>query len=193
MSNKIITISREFGSGGHFIGEEVAKKLGIPFYDKQILGEIARKTGFSEEFIEKQGEYAPSKNIFSYAFVGRDAAGSSLSDKIYAAQAEIIRKLAKEESFVIIGRCADYILRDEPEAYHIFIHGEPEIKQKRIERIYEKDAKEAQKLMRDMDKKRRTHYNYYTEQEWGEAKNYTMTLNSSKLGYDRCIQIIASI
>ena len=107
--SKIITISREFGSGGHFIGENVAKKLGITFYDSQILEKIAEETGFSKKIIEDQGEYSPSKSIFSYAFVGRDATGSSISDKIYNAQSEIIRELAKKESFVIIGRCADKI------------------------------------------------------------------------------------
>lgn len=190
---QIITISREFGSGGHAIGEEVAKRLGIPFYDSQILERIAEKTGFSKEFIEKQGEYSPSGSLFSYGFVGRDAAGSSLSDKIYAVQEKCILELAQKESFVIIGRCADHILRECEEARHVFIYGNPEEKQKRIEKIYEKTPKQAQRMMQQMDKKRRLHYNYYTEQEWGNRKNYTMTLNSSVLGYEKCIQLIMAM
>lgn len=191
--SKIITISREFGSGGHFIGENVAKKLGITFYDSQILEKIAEETGFSKKIIEDQGEYSPSKSIFSYAFVGRDAAGSSISDKIYNVQSAIIKELAEKESFVIIGRCADYILRDNPEAVHIFIHGEESVKKERIMKLYNKTEKEAVSMMRDMDKKRKMHYNYYTEGEWGKATNYTMTLNSSKLGYDKCIDIISEL
>ena len=117
MKQTIITISREFGSGGHFIGEEVSKRLGIPFYDKNIIQQIAEKTGFSEDFVKEQSEYAPSKNMFAYAFVGRDHTGSSLSDRVYAAQTQVIRNLAEKGSCIIIGRCADYILKDRPDTY----------------------------------------------------------------------------
>ena len=120
MKKTIITISREFGSGGHFIGEEVAKRMNIPYYDKDIIFQIAEKTGYSESFIQEQSEYAPSKNLFAYAFVGRDRTGSSLSDQVYAAQTQVIRDLAQKGSCVIIGRCADYILKDDPDAYHIW-------------------------------------------------------------------------
>ena len=161
--------------------------------NSQILEKIAEETGFSKKIIEDQGEYSPSKSIFSYAFVGRDATGSSISDKIYNAQSEIIRELAKKESFVIIGRCADYILRDNPDAVHIFIHGDEAVKKERIMKLYNKTEKEAVDMMRDMDKKRKMHYNYYTEGEWGKATNYTMTLNSSKLGFDKCIDIISEL
>lgn len=190
---KIITISREFGSGGHFIGEQVARQLGITFYDKQILDQIAQETGFSKEFIEKQGEYAPSKGIFSYGFVGRDSTGSSVSDKIYHVQEKLIRELAEKEDCVIIGRCADYVLRDRSEARHIFICGNTEEKQARIEKIYGKTPKEALRMMQDMDKKRKLHYNYYTDQEWGSIKNYSLTCNSSVLGYEKCVRIIAAL
>ena len=101
MKQTIITISREFGSGGHFIGEEVSKRLGIPFYDKNIIQQIAEKTGFSEDFVKEQSEYAPSKNMFAYAFVGRDHTGSSLSDQVYAAQTQVIRNLAEKGSICI--------------------------------------------------------------------------------------------
>ena len=123
MKQTIITISREFGSGGHFIGEEVSKRLGIPFYDKNIIQQIAEKTGFSEDFVKEQSEYAPSKNMFAYAFVGRDHTGSSLSDRVYAAQTQVIRNLAEKGSCIIIGRCADYIKRPAGYLSHFRIWG----------------------------------------------------------------------
>ena len=190
MAKRIITISREFGSGGRFIGEEVAKKLGIAYYDKNIIGQIAEKSGLSPEYIQENAELSPKKGLFAYAFSGRDITGKSVEDMVYEAQRNIILELAEKEPCVIIGRNADYILKDPDDVLNVFIHGDMPEKIKRITGLYNVKEKEAVKMMADTDKRRRTNYNFYTDQNWGKASNYTLCLNSSQLGYDRCEMII---
>ena len=190
MAKRIITISREFGSGGRFIGEEVAKKLGIAYYDKNIIGQIAEKSGLSPEYIQENAELPPKKGLFAYAFSGRDITGKSVEDMVYEVQRNIILELAEKEPCVIIGRNADYILKDRDDVLNVFIHGDMPEKIKRITGLYNVKEKEAVKMMADTDKRRRTNYNFYTDQNWGKASNYTLCLNSSQLGYDRCEMII---
>ena len=190
MAERIITISREFGSGGRFIGEEVAKKLGIAYYDKNIISQIAEKSGLSPEYIQENAELSPKKGLFAYAFSGRDITGKSVEDMVYEAQRNIILELAEKEPCVIIGRNADYILKDRDDVLNVFIHGDMPEKIKRITGLYNVKEKEAVKMMADTDKRRRTNYNFYTDQNWGKASNYTLCLNSSQLGYDRCEMII---
>ena len=190
MEKRIITISREFGSGGRFIGEEVAKKLGIAYYDKNIINEIAEKSGLSPEYIQENAELSPKKGLFSYAFAGRDITGKSVEDMVYEAQRKVILDLAQKEPCVIIGRNADYILRDRDDVLNVFIHGNMPEKIQRITRLYNVNEQEAVKMIEDTDKRRRANYNFYTDQSWGEASNYTLSLNSSQLGYDRCEKII---
>ena len=190
MTKRIITISREFGSGGRFIGEEVAKKLGIAYYDKNIINEIAEKSGLSPEYVLENAELSPKKRLFAYAFAGRDMTGKSVEDMVYEAQKKVILALAEKESCVIIGRNADYILKDREDVLNVFIHGEMPEKTQRIMRLHNVDAREAAKMMADTDKRRMTNYNFYTERKWGYASNYTLCLNSSQLGYDRCEKII---
>ena len=190
MAKRIITISREFGSGGRFIGEEVAKKLGMAYYDKNIIGQIAEKSGLSPEYIQENAELSPKKGLFAYAFSGRDITGKSVEDMVYETQRNIILGLAEKEPCVIIGRNADYILKDRDDVLNVFIHGDMPEKIKRITGLYNVKEKEAVKMMADTDKRRRTNYNFYTDQNWGKASNYTLCLNSSQLGYDRCEMII---
>ena len=190
MTKRIITISREFGSGGRFIGEEVAKKLGIAYYDKNIINEIAEKSGLSPEYIQENAELSPKRGLFAYAFAGRDITGKSVEDMVYEAQRKVILDLAEKESCVIIGRNADYILKDRDDVLNVFIHGNMPEKTQRIIRLYNVDEKKAVKMMADTDKRRMTNYNFYTEHKWGKASNYTLCLNSSQLGYDRCEKII---
>ena len=190
MAKRIITISREFGSGGRFIGEEVAKKLGIAYYDKNIISQIAEKSGLSPEYIQENAELSPKKGLFAYAFSGRDITGKSVEDMVYEAQRNIILELAEKEPCVIIGRNADYILKDRDDVLNVFIHGDMPEKIKRITGFHNVEEKEAVKMMADTDKRRRTNYNFYTDQNWGKASNYTLCLNSSQLGYDRCEMII---
>ena len=190
MTKRIITISREFGSGGRFIGEEVAKKLGIAYYDKNIIGQIAEKSGLSPEYIQENAELSPKKGLFAYAFSGRDITGKSVEDMVYEAQRNIILDLAEKEPCVIIGRNADYILKDRDDVLNVFIHGDMPEKIQRITRLYNVGEQEAVKMMADIDKRRMANYNFYTDQNWGKASNYTLCLNSSEIGYDKCESII---
>ena len=190
MTKKIITISREFGSGGRFIGEEVAKKLGIAYYDKNIINQIAEKSGFAPEYIQEKAELSPKKGLFAYAFSGRDITGKSVEDMLYEAQRKVILEIAEKEPCVIIGRNADFILKGRNDVLNVFIHGNQPEKIKRIMRLYHVSEQEAVDMMADTDKRRMTNYNFYTDQKWGKTSNYTLCLNSSQLGYERCERII---
>ena len=190
MAKRIITISREFGSGGRFIGEEVAKKLGMKYYDKDIISQIAEKLGFSKEYISQNAELSPKKGLFAYALTGRDTTGKSVEDMVYEAQRKVILEIAENDSCVIIGRNADFILRDRNDVLNVFIHGNMPEKVQRICKLYNVTETAAVKMINDTDKRRRTNYNFYTEQKWGIAGNYTLSLNSSILGYDMCQKII---
>ena len=190
MAKRIITISREFGSGGRFIGEEVAKKLGIAYYDKEMIGQIAEQAGLSSEYVRENAELSPKKGWFAYAFSGRDITGKSVEDMVYEAQRKVIMEIAEKENCVIIGRNADFILKDRKDVLNVFIHGSIPEKVRRICSLSNVTEVDAIKMINDIDKRRRTNYNFYTEQKWGIAENYTMSLNSSVLGYDLCQKII---
>ncbi len=197
MKKSIITVSREFGSGGRIIGKMVADRLGIAYYDKEIIAKVAEKTGFAKEFIEKKkkknGEYSPSKSIFAYAVVSRDRAGSSMNDYIYSVQRKIILDIAEKESCVIVGRCADDILSGDDKSLHVFIYADDEAKIKKIMDTHQVSEKEAVKLMKATDKKRSINYNYYTDKQWGRAHNYDLCLNSSYLGLGGTVELIQTI
>ena len=151
MAKRIITISREFGSGGRFIGEEVAKKLGIAYYDKNVINEIAEKSGLSPEYIQESAELSPRKGLFAYALAGRDVTGKSVEDIVYEAQRKVILELAEKESCVIIGRNADFILKDRDDVLNVFIHGDMPEKTQRICRLYNISEQDAVKMMADTD------------------------------------------
>ena len=194
MKYDVITISREFGSGGRTIGKEVAEKLGIPCYDQEIIEKLAEESGFSKDYIEDKGEYATHKNWFANAFASSGThQGSSNQDYLWVLQRRIILDLAKAGPCVIVGRCADYILDKEYNCLKVFIHASIE---KRIEHIlanYGERKESPEKRLRDKDKKRRAYYKYYTETEWGIAKNYHISLNAGVLGIERCVDIIADV
>lgn len=190
MKYSIITISREFGSGGRYIGEQLAEKLGIAFYDKDIISKVAEETGLNEEFVKEAGEYSPFKSIFSYGFVSRDADGSSMEDIVFNAQRKIILELAEKGPCVIVGRCADHILADRDDCLNVFINGGEEDKIKRIMKYKGVADIEARRLMKDTDKRRRINYNYYTDRQWGKPQNYDVCLNSTSLTTDRCVEIL---
>ena len=190
MAKRIITISREFGSGGRFIGEEVAKKLGIAYYDKDIINQIAEESGLSPDYIQESAELSPKKGILAYALAGRDITGKSVEDMVYEVQRKVILELAEKEPCVIIGRNADFILKDRDDVLNVFIHGNMPEKMKRICQLYNVSEQDAVKMMTYTDKRRMTNYNFYTDQRWGKASNYTLCLNSSQLGYDKCEEII---
>lgn len=191
--NRIITISREFGSGGKYIGEQVAEKLGIPCFDKSIIEKIAKETGLVENFIERFSEYAPRKNIFAYSFVARDINGKSIEDYLMKIQRKVILDIATEGPCVIVGRSADFILKDKADTVNVFIYGEENGKLKRLMKLKNLDERNAIKLMQETDKKRSINYKYYTDQKWGDRKNYTAMLNSTQIGVDKCVEIIAGM
>ena len=190
MAKRIITISREFGSGGRFIGEEVAKQLGIAYYSENIIDQIAQQSGLSPKYIEENAELSPKRGFFAYAFSGRDITGKSVDDMLYEAQRKVILEIAEKEPCVLIGRNADFILKDREDVLNVFIYGDMPEKIKRICKLYDVTEDGAVKLIKDTDKRRRINYNFYTEQKWGMASNYTLSLNSSQLGYARCEKMI---
>ena len=192
-TNRIITISRQFGSGGRTIGKEVAAKLGIPCYDSELIEKIAAQSGFSKAYVEKHGEYALSNSLYENALAGRGHDGQSAMDKIYLAQKKVITDLATKESCVIVGRCSDYILQDVADCLTVFIHASDEYRSNRIVSVYgQRDESPVQRL-HDKDKKRKAYYELYTGTNWGMAENYELCLDSGALGIDKCVEIIKNL
>lgn len=189
----VITISRQFGSGGRTIGKLVAQKLGYAYYDKEIIEQLAQETGLSKEYIEKAGEYAGGTNIFSYAFVGRTGDGMSTEDFLWRTQCRLVKEIAEKGSCVIVGRCADYILRDRTDAFHVFVHADKEMRAKRIVELYGETSVNPEKRLNEKDKKRAVNYKYYTDNTWGKAENYTLALDSGIIGIERCADVICSL
>ena len=198
MSIKIITISRQFGSGGRTIAKKVADELGFNYYDKEIIEHVAVETGFSKEYIEERGEHAPGKTILSYGFEPQGVPGimngMSAADYLWSIQRQVILKIAEEDKpCVIVGRCADYILKDFDDVFNVFIHADMEFRKDRIVRLYGESENKPEKRLIEKDKKRKTNYKYYTNQEWGDSSNYDLSLNSSFFGVDKCAEIICDL
>ncbi len=189
---KIITISREFGSGGRTVGKLLAEKLGYKFYDKEIIEKVAEETGFSKAYISKRGEHSPSASAFSYSFMGRSQDGLSTDDYLFSVQRKIILKLAEEGNCVIVGRCADYILRNREDVLNVFVHAPKAWRAKRIVEVYGANKQKPERRLDDKDKKRRVNYKYYTDRDWGEYTNYDLSLNTGTLGIERVVDIIAA-
>ena len=194
MEKKIITISREFGSGGRTIGRKVAEALGIPFYDKELVDQIALESGFEPKFVEEHGEHAPSKSIFSYLFAPNDgsvhAHGMSTADVLWHVQCNVILDLAEKGPCVIVGRNADYILKDHPEALHIYVFADKPYRAERIVRLYGESEKSPEQRLDEKDKRRRLNYQHYTGRTWGLAQNYDLCLDTGVLGEDFCVEAI---
>lgn len=194
---KIITISRQFGSGGRSIGKLVAEKLGYDYYDSELVERVAKETGFDPEYVADAGEYAPGRSMLSYAFSSGvpHAHGSSMNanDYLWAAQCRIILELAEKGNCVIVGRCADYILRERNDCLHVFIHADTDYKAKRIVELYGVTDRSPEKRLADKDAKRKVNYKYFTGREWGAPDNYHLALNSAYFGHDECADIIVSL
>ena len=197
MEKKIITISREFGSGGRSIGRKVAEKLGIPFYDKELVDQIAVESGFAPQYVEEHGEHSPGKSFFSYAFAHQGVPGvmngMSTADFLWNIQCNVILQLADKGPCVIVGRNADYILKDRKDALHCFIHADMDFRADRIVRLYGESEKSPETRLQEKDKRRRVNYQHYTGRSWGSAQNYDLCLNSSSLGIDECVDIIVAM
>jgi len=197
MEKKIITISREFGSGGRTIGRKVAEELGIPFYDKELVDQIALESGFAPKFVEEHGEHAPSKSIFAYAFAPQGVpgvmSGLSTADFLWNIQCSVILQIADKGPCVIVGRNADYILKDRKDSLHVYIHADMDRRADRIIRLYGESEKSPETRLQEKDKRRRLNYQHYTGREWGQAQNYDICLNSGTLGIDECVKIIVDM
>lgn len=191
---KIITISRQFGSGGRSIGKAVAEKLGYAYYDSELVSQVAEKTGLHPNYIEDAGEYAPGKSILSYAFSSGASAGSmNASDYLWRAQCSVILELAEKGNCVIVGRCADYILRDRDDCLNVFIHANKEYRAKHIVERYGVRDKSPEKRLEEKDGKRKVNYKYFTGRVWGSVENYHISLDSSVLTPEKCVEIIADL
>ncbi|MGN1147195.1 MAG: AAA family ATPase [Lachnospiraceae bacterium] len=193
MKNRIITISREFGSGGRTIGKETAAKLGIPCYDQELIEKIAEESGFAKEYIAEQGEYAPHGSWLASALSARDFNGASTQDQLWSIQRKVIMELAKKGPCVIVGRCADYILKDMADCLTVFIHADMQHRAERIVKQYGERDVAPEKRLKDKDKRRAAYYQFYTDMKWGALENYHITLDSGVLGIDTCVKILADL
>ena len=197
MEKKIITISRQFGSGGRTIGREVAEKLGIPFYDKELVDQIAMESGFAPQFVEEHGEHSPGRSLLSYAFAPQGVPGImnglSTADFLWNIQCSVILQLAEQGPCVIVGRNADYILKDRDDVLHVFIHADEDSRADRIVRLYGESEKSPKARLNEKDKRRRVNYQHYTGRTWGAAENYDVCFNSGVLGVEYCAQVIVDM
>ena len=193
MEKRIITISREYGAGGLPVGRLVAEKLGIPFYDKKLVEHVAEESGFAPKFIEEHGEHSPSSSVFSYAFAPQGVPGVmnglSTSDYLWNVQCNVILQLAEKGPCVIVGRNADYILKDRKDVLNVYLHADIP---SRVARVLEAnpDEKNPEGRIAARDKRRRLNYQHYTGRTWGLSQNYHICLDTTALGYEQCAEII---
>lgn len=193
MKHRIITISRQFGSGGRTIGKETAARLGIPCYDQELIEKIAEESGLAKEYVAERGEYAAHGSFLGGLLAERDRNGHSLQDDLWAVQAKVIRDLAAQGPCVIVGRCADYILQDEADCLTVFIHADMAHRAKRIVEQYGERPDAPEKRLKDKDKRRATYYQFYTDRKWGAVQNYHVALDSGALGLPQCVDLLAEI
>lgn len=191
MKNRIITISREFGSGGRTIGKEVAAQLNIPCYDKELIAKMAKESGFAESYVRQQ-EDAVSSGYLATAFTNR-ALGETNQDYLWKIQCRVIQNLAEQGPCVIVGRCADYILQGRADCLTAFIHADNGFRAKRIVRVYGERPESPEQRIREKDKRRAAYHRFYTDMKWGYAKNYQICLDSGQLGIQRCVEILKSL
>ena len=185
----VITVSREYGSGGRYVGRLIAEKLGIKLYDKEFIEKVAEKTGFSEEYIESNEQKRDALEVLNNGFYSE----FNNSDELFIEESKLIKEVAEKESCVIIGRCADFILKDMKNIIKVFIHSDMEDKIKRATEIYGLDKAKAEKEIKRIDKQRANHYKYYTEKEWNNSANYDISINSDTLGVEKTAELICQI
>lgn len=190
----IITISRQYGSGGRIVAQLVAKQLCYQFYDKALIDRAAEESGFSTHHITESGEYATSSSSLLFGLSVANTMGQggmSLYDNVYLAQSKVIRAIAdSEENAVIVGRCADYILRERAHCLHVFLHADAQSRLRRAVEEYGEAEAKSEKFLREKDKRRKVYYRTYTGENWGEAQNYHLTLDTGLLGIETCADLI---
>ena len=188
----IVTIGRQFGSGGHEIGEKLARKLGIKFYDKELIKVIAKESGLCEKVLESYDEKPTNSLLYSIVmdvYPSVMYTGPTIDQQIYQASYDSIKKLANE-SCVIVGRCADYILRDCPDLVSVFVHANSDFRAARVAEEYRVSESKARDMLVKTDKKRASYYNFQSEKKWGMAASYNLCVESSALGIDGSVDLI---
>jgi len=197
MKKTIVTISRQFGSGGRTVGHLVAQALDIPFYDKELVEQIALESGFAPKFVEEHGEHSPGKTLFSYAFAPQGVPGvmngMSTADFLWHIQCGTILQLAEQGPCVIVGRNADYILKDREDVLHTYIHADLDFRADRIVRLYGESEKSPIARLQEKDKRRKVNYQHYTGRTWGDADNYDISLNTAVVGVEAAAKIIVDL
>lgn len=194
MAGSVITISRQYGSGGRFVGRKLSEKLGIPFYDNELISMAAKESGFAESLFENAEKNTTYSLLYSLSMFGTSTGGMyglPLSDKVFLIQSDIIKKVAEQGPCVIVGRCADYVLRERNDVLHFFFYSDIENRMKRAMQYYGLEEKKAKEAIEKTDKKRAAYYNYYTGERWGEIKNYNLSLNTDSIGVDNCVDVLA--
>ena len=198
MKKCVITIGRQCGSGGHTIGKTVAERLGIPFYDKKLVQIVAERSGLSAETVRREGEYSSASSLFTSvssrgysAYNANQRGNMALPDQINAYQTELIKELAEKESCVIVGRCADYVLQDRFPCVNVFIHAALQKRMDRAVKVYGLSPDDVQSVLLKTDKRRETYYNYYTGRKYGDARNYTLSLDSLGVGIENAVRVMA--
>lgn len=190
MKYKVITISRQFGSGGRTIGKELAERLGVPCYDQELIEMFANKSGFSAQHIAELNEESTKGGILP----GRESrVERSLQYSLWQKQRDVILELAEKEPCVIVGRCADFILRDREDTLRVYIHADKEKRAKRIVEVYGEREDAPMKRINDKDKRRESYYESFTTNKWGDAENYHITLDSGELGIDACVELLEGL
>ena len=195
--NLVITIGRQCGSGGRMIGQKIAERLGIKCYDKELLNLASKNSGLCKELFESHDEkptssflYSLVMDTYSLGYTTSAYTDMPINHKIFLAQFDTIKKLADEESCVIVGRCADYALADYPNVLTVFITGNEEEKIKRLAEINKIDPQKAREMMMKTDKRRSSYYNYYSSKKWGDAQSYDLCINSTVVGVENAVEII---
>lgn len=191
MKHRVITISREFGSGGRTIGKKVAEKLAIPCYDAQLLQRIAEESGFHESYIKEAGEYAPGG--FLNAAFSHGSSGPNNADYLWNIQYGIITHLGENGPCVIVGRCADYILKSKADCLRVFIYADLKFRARRIVEEYGEREEPPERRLKDKDRRRAAYYRFYTDLKWGYPQNYDLSLNSGTLGIEQCAELICAL
>ncbi len=187
--HRIVTISREFGSGGRTIGKKLAEELKIPCYDSELIHEIARQSGFAEAYVQRVEESSPTGWAASL-FSSNRAFGPTNEDYLWEIQRKVILELAEKGPCVIVGRCADYILRHTADCLTAFIHASMEYRAKRIVEVYGEREQTPEERIREKDKRRAAFHRFYTDMKWGYAKNYRISLDSGALGIAQCVAVL---
>lgn len=198
-TNMVITIGRQFGSGGRQVGKQLAEKLGIPYYDKELLAIAAKDSGICQEIFEDHDEKPTRSLLFSlvtgmqlHADAGSMYMDMPLNHKIFLAQFDTIRRIASEGPCVIVGRCADYVLRDRENTFSVFVKAPMPQRMERAVRLYNVEPNKAEDFVRKADKQRASYYNYYATATWGDVNNYDLCVDTSKLGIEGTVSLLES-